>query len=331
MLSIFTAVGWMIGSSSSAIGNAFRKIMLWGIGVFHMIFGKDKKGMPKTDTKKLIVDTEAKPKRIIFIRHGESEWNEVFNRGFGPSFLVRLVKAAIREFFMGVTRDSIFLDSPLSDTGINQAQELIRFLQQHSGAGGSVGSNVDPKADEVVAILNGESEEKSILTTSNLRRAIATGLICLWDRVRHTKERFYVLSCLQEVTTNVDGISLLEKGEGPDSSVSQALGEEIIFDGSFNAGTKGYRCTGYSRMLEFCKWAHARPEDSIVCAGHSLYFQKFFKAFLPLECNHTAKNKKMVNCAVVSFYMYRGTLNGQPGYRIDPDSISVVYGGFSKK
>ena len=30
---------------------------------------------------------------VVFVRHGESEWNDVFNKGFGPSFLVRLVGA----------------------------------------------------------------------------------------------------------------------------------------------------------------------------------------------------------------------------------------------
>ncbi|CAN0440510.1 unnamed protein product, partial [Laminaria digitata] len=59
-------------------------------------------------------------KRVIFLRHGESEWNEVFNRGFGPMFLVRLVKAFVREVMMLSTRDSVFFDSPLSNTGIQQ-------------------------------------------------------------------------------------------------------------------------------------------------------------------------------------------------------------------
>lgn len=37
----------------------------------------------------------ADTRRIVFVRHGESQWNEVFNKGFGPSFIVRLVKAII--------------------------------------------------------------------------------------------------------------------------------------------------------------------------------------------------------------------------------------------
>ena len=35
--------------------------------------------------------------RIIFVRHGESVWNYVFNRGFGPSFLVRLLRVTLYE------------------------------------------------------------------------------------------------------------------------------------------------------------------------------------------------------------------------------------------
>ena len=45
---------------------------------------------------------------------------QVFNRGFGPMFLVRLVKAFVREVMMLSTRDSVFFDSPLSNTGIQQ-------------------------------------------------------------------------------------------------------------------------------------------------------------------------------------------------------------------
>jgi hypothetical protein len=146
--------------------------------------------------------------------------------------------------------------------------------------------------------------------------------------VSHSQEHFFVLSCLQEVTFNVDGISLLEKGEAPDSSISRALGEEITFDAEYNAGTKGLSSNGYLRMQEFCRWAHARSEDTVVCAGHSLYFRDFFKNFLPFSAKHVAKQKKLVNCGVVSFMLVQGTLNGKVAHRVDPDSIVVVFGGF---
>lgn len=50
---------------------------------------------------------------------------KVFNRGFGPSFLVRLVSAVVREVMMLSSRDSVFFDSPLSNTGIQQVRPLF--------------------------------------------------------------------------------------------------------------------------------------------------------------------------------------------------------------
>eukprot|EP00953_Heterococcus_sp_UTEX-ZZ885_P031380 16469-Heterococcus_DN1.PRE.3 len=184
VLTLIASVAWMLSSSDSAVANVFRKARLLTIGVTHMLLSRDKKSKAKVDPATMVVDTSVRPKCIVFLRHGESEWNEVFNRGFGPSFLVRLTRAVVREVLMVTSRDSIFFDSPLSDTGIKQTQELIRFLQRAPGAPGSV---VDPKVDQVIAILNGEKPDGSILTTSNLRRAIATGLIALWDRLRQTK------------------------------------------------------------------------------------------------------------------------------------------------
>ena len=179
-----SVTAWLLSSSDTAITNVVRKFQLALTGVTHMLLSRDKMGKAKKDPASITIDSAIKPKQIVFIRHGESEWNEVFNRGFGPSFLVRLTRAMLREFMMLTTRDSVFFDSPLSDTGIKQTQELIRFLQKVPNAPGSV---VDPTVDKIVAILNGEKAAGSVLTTSNLRRAIATGLITLWERLRQTQ------------------------------------------------------------------------------------------------------------------------------------------------
>ncbi|CAN0520750.1 unnamed protein product, partial [Ectocarpus sp. 12 AP-2014] len=128
-------------------------------------------------------------KRIIFIRHGESEWNEVFNRGFGPSFLVRLVSAFVREVMMLSTRDSVFFDSPLSNTGIQQVRSSFRRFPALFAVPLSVA--------DAVATLRGGSTQSSVVVTSNLRRAIATGLITLWERLRGGEERYLVHSALQ--------------------------------------------------------------------------------------------------------------------------------------
>lgn len=83
---------------------------------------------------------------------------------------------------------------------------------------------------------------------------------------------------------------------------------------------------------EFCDWTFERPEDSIIVGGgHSLYNREFFRTFLPHSFPHDAKNKKMVNCGVVRFTLARGTHNGRVMYRIVPDSVKTVYGGFTSK
>ncbi|CAN0525274.1 unnamed protein product, partial [Ectocarpus sp. 12 AP-2014] len=176
---------------SGSAENIWRKVKLAGIGAVHMLLSKDKKFKPEVDSGKVHVDSTSRRKRIIFIRHGESEWNEVFNRGFGPSFLVRLVSAFVREVMMLSTRDSVFFDSPLSNTGIQQTQELIRFLQKTPDS--FTGSGVA----DAVATLRGGSTQSSVVVTSNLRRAIATGLITLWERLRGGEERYLVHSALQ--------------------------------------------------------------------------------------------------------------------------------------
>ncbi|CAB1118649.1 unnamed protein product [Ectocarpus sp. CCAP 1310/34] len=277
----------------------------------------------QVDSGKVRVDSTSRRKRIIFIRHGESEWNEVFNRGFGPSFLVRLVSAFVREVMMLSTRDSVFFDSPLSNTGIQQVADAV-------------------------ATLRGGSTQSSVVVTSNLRRAIATGLITLWERLRGGEERYFVHSALQarrhrrgssvdggggggmpplpilsagyvlcrhdaiyvravfqEMTFNIDGISLLERGEKPDEGLAKELGGNVVFDAEFNVGTKALGNTGMKRMKALAEWASQRPEDTVVCVGHSLYFRSFFRCFLPQSAVHDAKKKKMVNCGVVAFTLER--------------------------
>ncbi|CAN0367693.1 unnamed protein product, partial [Ectocarpus fasciculatus] len=270
----------------------------------------------QVDSAKVRVDSTSRRKRIIFIRHGESEWNEVFNRGFGPSFLVRLVSAFVREMMMLSTRDSVFFDSPLSNTGIQQTQELIRFLQKapdsFSGSG----------VADAVATLRGGSTQSSVVATSNLRRAIATGLISLWERLRGGEERYL------EMTFNIDGISLLERGEKPDEGLAKELGGNVVFDAEFNVGTKALGNTGIKRMKALAEWASQRPEDTVVCVGHSLYFRSFFRCFLPQSAVHDAKKKKMVNCGVVAFTLESGVYEGRQAYKIEPESIVSVYGGF---
>eukprot|EP00903_Cladosiphon_okamuranus_P009286 g8860.t1 len=302
--------------------NIWRKVKLTGTGVVHMLLSKDKRFKPAVDASEVQLDPNSRRKRIIFLRHGESEWNEVFNRGFGPSFLVRLVSAFVREIMMLSSRDSVFFDSPLSNTGIQQTQELIRFMQKPPD------SFSGPEVAEAVTVLRGGSSQTSVVVTSNLRRAIATGLITLWERLRGGEERYLVHSALQEMTFNIDGMSLLERGETPDEALAKELGGNVLFDAEFNSGTKALNNTAIKRMHALAEWVMQRPEDTVVCVGHSLYFRSFFRCFLPQKVVHEVKKKKLVNCGVVAFTLESGVYDRRPAFKIDPDSIVTVYGGF---
>eukprot|EP00954_Amorphochlora_amoebiformis_P028099 1390068-Amorphochlora_amoeboformis.AAC.1 len=75
-------------------------------------------------------------KTVIFIRHGESKWNEIFNDGkaitrfFKPTFFIRLFSGMFWETMDAVSGDSVFLDSPLSMEGVEQAVGLADFLER---------------------------------------------------------------------------------------------------------------------------------------------------------------------------------------------------------
>jgi len=69
---------------------------------------------------------------------------------------------------------------------------------------------VEKKSDDAeksLRILRG-TEGKSILVTSNLQRAIETVSISFWGRLQRSGEKVHVLSDLQEISRNVDTMSL---------------------------------------------------------------------------------------------------------------------------
>ena len=66
--------------------------------------------------------------------------------------------------------------------------------------------------------------------------------------------------------------------------------------------------------------------------GHSLWFKSFFQTFLPFTCTHEAKSKKIVNSGVVSFDLLGAEDDeGNMQFRIDPQSVRTIYGGFTSK
>lgn len=137
---------------------------------------------------------------IIFRRHGESDWNNCFNKGFNLSFPSRLISAIIAELKLLFTLDSVFIDSPLNEDGIKQALELRNFLQTYD-----VSKNLKDGISEIVPSIRGDEGTCSVICSSTLRRAVSTTIISLWPRIEaNPGTKVYILSSLQEISRNVD-------------------------------------------------------------------------------------------------------------------------------
>jgi len=302
--------------------------------------------------------TKYKEKTIILIRHGESTWNDTFNAGdrskplFVLFFIPNLIYAILMEiyfFIAGQDFNSWFFDSALSSKGVSQGEGLRKFLKKEKMRLGSNASNV--REDQAVKLLLAVGEENnpsSIVVSSNLRRAISTAAIGLADRfiatmsnTNKTKDDILLLPSMQEVSHNPDALTILpsqgiahptwcdENIEGLPSGSFTSL-----VDTKYHMGNKSLKSNGLIRLNQFCVDLFddtKLPKDTVICAGHSLFFRSFFQVFLPREFEHISKKKKLVNGGTVMVTLREATLgSGKKEYMIDPKSIVVVYGGFGK-
>lgn len=208
---------------------------------------------------------------------------------------------------LGGTQDSWFLDSPLSTTGLGQAEDLKDFLQKESEKTGL--------AAEQAKMLLGKSSERSTLVSSNLRRAISTAVVGLNDRIAGAShEKIIIHSALQECSRNVDTLSITPRRSNPEPSwidrdhratnIADAykskldpvsnlrLSDVVPFSLSYfslprsrqalHTGNKSAAITGQDRLLAFNEWAFGLDEPGVlICTGHSLWFKAYFKEFLP--------------------------------------------------
>jgi hypothetical protein len=323
---------------------AFKKLDVYYRSLKFMVLSKDSKGLGagKNPDPDDIKGLPAQKKTIVFIRHGESDWNNVFNKGINPSLLIRLGKSMSDELKYFPTSHSVFIDSPLNLEGIEQAYELSQYIEEFENKV----SESDP-AFPILAILSGkvsETTSSSIVVSSSLRRAVATTTVALWNRLNYNKttvhsnpEKIYILSSLQEISRNVDTYALSPANSIVDlpfarvEKYCKGLNPSLVYDCSQNFGNKGLSFTGIKRLQAFNEWAFQRKEDVIIVGGHSLWFKYYFQTFLPHHCNHDAKKFKIVNSGVVAMTVSCSEYNQTMRYRIEPESIINVFGGFTAK
>ncbi|GAB5363489.1 hypothetical protein AAMO2058_000887600 [Amorphochlora amoebiformis] len=132
------ATVFALAKSSNAAKNVLHKVNMWIHGIVHLIFTNETRWKPEKldDPANLHEAPEMIKKTVIFIRHGESKWNEIFNDGkaitrfFKPTFFIRLFSGMFWETMDAVSGDSVFLDSPLSMEGVEQAVGLADFLER---------------------------------------------------------------------------------------------------------------------------------------------------------------------------------------------------------
>jgi len=316
------------------------RLALWGFWYF-LASGDKKTEKPKDEHFNY---KGCKRRTVIFIRHGESEWNQIFNKG-NPLFRpLKLIRGLIKEAFLLFDQESLFMDSPLSSVGIQQAWDLLTFLASQP-EGCQEGRAPDQPVKElevadIVSIIRGDVG-KSLVVSSILRRAISTGILGLSTRLLKTEpsDKIAVMTCLQEISRNVDTLALTPARSPPQVPAGEAamkhMGDLVSFfyrkrlNYDHNKGNKTLELKAKDRQQEFTHWLHKQDKlDAIIVCGHSFYFREFFRSYLPKASKHQAKTLKMANCGCVAFDLY---MSSPTKIQIDEQSIKPVYLGFEEK
>lgn len=321
------------------IKRVLKKLEIFVSSIGFMIYSSDSKGVgPKKNADPdLLLKKETVSKTIVFIRHGESDWNNIFNKGINLKFVINLIKAFIEEFRLFTSVNSTFIDSPLNFEGIEQALELSRYIEAES----EKVSKSDPTYKVVQALAGKMPENTSVIVSSSLRRAVATTTLALWPRVSRTGDRIHILSSLQEISRNVDTYALSAPGTVADLPFDRIIphcgGEGVfsapkVYEASQNFGNKRRDFYGIKRLRAFGELAMGQQEEIIIVGGHSLWFKYFFQTFMPHASTHDAKTKKITNSGVVSFTLHAAKAeDGTLQFRIEPSSIQTIFGGFTTK
>ena len=281
-------------------------------------------------------------KTIYFVRHGESCWNDTFNKGkhrstlfFVLGFIPGLIKALLFELYLILSGklDSWFYDSPISNLGISQAEELAQFLKGKS-------STTQSEKDHLKILRADPGAPASKILCSNLRRAISTLACAFRERLRRRPDdKIQIIPSLQEISRNPDTLSITPPYTTMQASWVENTNKTCNFqkiisshtDMSLHTGDKPLNTNGLKRMIAFCDFCFSSDvkEENIIVGGHSIWFRSFFKTFLPYAMPHACKTKKIVNAGVVAFDLLKVETKRGPKYMVDTSTITVVHGGFA--
>jgi len=253
-------------------------------------------------------------KTIYFVRHGQSEWNFMANRGI-KGFLWFPIYA-IKEMLAIFSIDSYFYDSPLSELGRIQGMKIASELKKAN-------------TDELKELQSYCEKDDTLFISSNLRRAISTvlyGFLPVFER-----KPLRLVGKLQEMTRNVDGIALAANPKTrppcPASEKKDIAALYQLLEVSQYEGAKPlvqFKKDGLKRIFAFADFLLTDKAPVIVCGGHSIYFRTFFRIFYP-DNTHTCHKNKVANGGVVKF-----DFEVRDG-KFVIENITPVVKGFDKK
>ncbi|EZG47205.1 histidine phosphatase superfamily (branch 1) protein [Gregarina niphandrodes] len=296
--------------------------------------------------------------RVVYIRHGESMWNKLFNRGIGLVSLGRIIGGVIDELIMATEVDSQILDSPLSAVGVQQANELCSWLLSASSTNSAPVTGPTPTptsptpTTSAVAMTGGDAisgpraftesyMDKCVFLSSNLRRAMSTLLIGFGKRIKDSN-RVRVLSCLQETTRNPDSITYALEGcatpialfnteEVPDELAQLALTKLNWIYNKGNRGVFERLSHRFQTLIDYLDQCYEKEMvTTFVISGHSLFLKKFVRFLLPDEqcATQLATRRKITNCGMLTFDIISTDLDGKRYHAIDSKSIELTRGHY---
>ncbi|KAF8821161.1 phosphoglycerate mutase family protein [Cardiosporidium cionae] len=277
----------------------FLKVLLLSYGIAYFIFSTDRKGIKEAialqDVEQIRQSDIVGQKTIIFMRHGESVWNYVFNRIRSVGIIFRVLLCIICEFFLFPDRDVLLIDSPLSANGITECIKLREQIFQSSiGTKDASRSNrsgrgkfqPSVKKESHRELLMGASSEPNTVIV----RTISTAIIVFGERIRTKGEDICVLPCLQEAGRNLDcvsllstlsarWVSLLERGL---SHLKMTSYYNKALDTSLQTGSKTLQHRLIDRFLDFGDWIFSKncKTENVIVIGHSGWIRHFFSVHL---------------------------------------------------
>lgn len=251
---------------------------------------------------------------VYFVRHGQSEWNYMANRGI-KGFLY-FPFYCVKEFLSVFSSDSHFYDSPLSELGRIQGNKIATSLK-------------NPSTDELKVLRACCENESTLFISSNLRRAISTMLYGF--KPVFEKKPLRLFGRLQEMTRNVDGIALASGAKMlPPCPRAETKDLDPLYktlDVTEYEGAKPlvqFKKDGLKRIFGFANFLLTNECPVAVCGGHSIYFRTFFRIFYP-DNTHECHKQKVANGGVVKF-----DFEVRDG-KFVIENITPVVKGFDKK